>query len=333
MLRKDFIVEISKIRRQVVREGFGTILVVADDKAITPTIINDLSDLSSLNITSSDKAYKIIKTIFEQRVKPKHLILGGFDSTQPDVDVTNILEDSIKFDNSISFVVSTINEGASVKTISDWVENKELLYFVTVELESVVEGNKNSHTVAALSTDENNFIAEGLCSIMATSEVGSVTGKFKQILGAKSQNVTQSELDALHENGMITYVTKMGEDQTSEGITLSGEYIDVILSEIWIKKTMEYRLMKLALDNGKIPYDDVGIAMLVSVVNGVLQEGVANGTILSQGGTDFYSIEYVSREDTPFTDIGTRQYNGISWEATLTGAIHGGVITGKLLLD
>ena len=110
---------------------------------------------------------------------------------------------------------------------------------------------------------------------------------------------------------------------------LSGEYIDVILGEYWIRFRMEERMQRLALTQDKIPYTNRGIGMLVGVAELVLSEAVAMG-IVEEGQ---YRVDYKVREDVDSNEVALRKYNYILWTAMLQGAIHTGQISGILTYD
>jgi len=94
---------------------------------------------------------------------------------------------------------------------------------------------------------------------------------------------------------------------------------------------MEAGLRNLALTTGKIPYTNAGIALLKDVAIKVLQQGAVNGILLlDESGNAVYTISSLTREETTTTNRTDRVYNGISWTASLAGAIESATISGTL---
>ena len=126
-------------------------------------------------------------------------------------------------------------------------------------------------------------------------------------------------------------IEDMGVLQTTQAQTQSGEYVDVVLGALWIKLEMEAGLRNLALTTGKIPYTNAGIALLKDVAIKVLQQGAVNGIILlDENGNATYTMNAITREQSSVNDRADRQYNGISWTASLAGAIEHATISGTL---
>lgn len=165
----------------------------------------------------------------------------------------------------------------------------------------------------------------------ASLTVGSITWKFKDLKDITPQEFTSGQKSALDSNHVIGYLTVHGKDQTSEGFTVSGEYIDEIHGEIWVKNTMEAELENLLQVNGKIPYDATGISMVQSTVTGVLQKATDQGIILiGDDGKGTFSVTATARSAQSATDLSARRYQGCSFEYTPSAAIHTVVVNGTV---
>lgn len=105
------------------------------------------------------------------------------------------------------------------------------------------------------------------------------------LTGITSEELKVSEIDAIQKVGGMCYIEKAGIAQTSEGKTVSGEFIDSIHGDDWIKATIETRLQKLLTETDKLTFDARGIALLQSELTTVLNEGFANGIIDSNDET------------------------------------------------
>ena len=90
---------------------------------------------------------------------------------------------------------------------------------------------------------------------MAPLQPGSATFKFKTLDGITEAGFTTTEIEQLHDAGVITYVSKFGVLQTSEGFVTDKTYADIQLAKDWLKARMEERVSRVLFVNEKIPYD------------------------------------------------------------------------------
>ena len=235
-------------------------------------------------------------------------------------------------EESFFYLDTTTNTNADIMAISEWIDTQEKMYFVTSQSILSAKLIRSEQTVVMYHNDENAYAAEGLVSYLATAKAGGVTAKFKEIKGVESASITKENLDILHKNNGFTYLNNKGVLQTTEGKTTSGEYIDVVIGSFWIQFQMEAAMAKLAAENGKIGYDNAGIALIVSTCKSVLNKAANEQDIIlrDKDGKPVFAVDYVSREDSDKNEVANRRYNGVSWHATLAGAIHGGEISGVL---
>ena len=140
-------------------------------------------------------------------------------------------------------------------------------------------------------------------------------------------------MDAIHAKGGITFVTKAGDNVTSEGKVAGGEYIDIVDSKDYVISNLEYKTQKLLNSQPNIPYDNNGIALLESVAVDVMKDAYNNGIIVANDdGTPAYAVSYASRENTEASDRAARKYVGGQFAFTLAGAIHEAEITGEIII-
>ena len=129
----------------------------------------------------------------------------------------------------------------------------------------------------------------------------------------------------------IAVLEKAGDNVTSDGQAISGDYIDVVDSEDYIVNQIEYQLQKLLNVQNKIPYTNNGIAMLESAVLNVLVGAYNNGMIAdNEDGSPAYDVSFAMREDAEAEDIQARRYIGGKFEFVLSGAIHTVKVNGTI---
>lgn len=319
----DFPVNIQRKTVGVSERGFGTIL-----------IFDNTQDLEFRYITSEDvkdfdtesKLYKIAVRLFMQKPLPQEVAIVGKLGKAVE-GLKKVLEENSDW----FFLTCTDNSVEAIKGLSDLVAMNSKVFMTTVNDYADVKklfAEVYDNTVVMYHDDVDSYVAEGLAVVMSY-KIGGKTAKFKTVQGVKKSNITLTQLNELHKNNMFSYIEKLGVLQTTEAKVLSGEDLDVVLGEYWIRFRMEESLQRLALINDKIPYTDFGIGMIVGAVEEVLSRA-ARQNIVEDGQ---YKINYLLRKDVPSNEVALRKYNYVEWTAMLQGAIHEGQISGILTYD
>ncbi|MBR5823728.1 MAG: DUF3383 family protein [Paludibacteraceae bacterium] len=227
-----------------------------------------------------------------------------------------------------------------VEAVSDYIEasGKHAMYFAHctkaeyATLATAIEGNERTVVVVYDSTDVE-YPEAALVGATAGMNAGSFTYKNIILKGVTPQTLTASELKAMHEAGVISIVKKAGDIVTSEGITLSGEYVDIVDSKDYIIEQIEFQTQKLMNRLPKVPYDDTGIASLENVTYSVLKDAANNGMVAYDVENEeyMYKVNFGKRAECAPADISARHYAEGKFEFTLAGAIHTAKITGSIL--
>lgn len=319
----DFPVNIQRKTVGVSERGFGTILIFDPSQNIN---FKYITAENVKEFSTESKVYKLASRLFMQKPQPQKVAVVGKSGTAVE-SFKKVLEET----NDFFFLTCTDNSVETIKGLSNLCQVNNKVYAVTVndyeDAKKLFE-EVYDNTFVMYHDDSDSFVAEALAVVMSY-KVGGKTAKFKTLQGVKAADVSTTQVKELHKSNLFTYVEKLGVLQTSEGKMLSGEYIDVILGEYWIRFRMEERMQRLALTQDKIPYTNLGIGMLVGVAELVLTEAVAMG-IVEEGQ---YRVDYKVREDVDSNEVALRKYDYILWTAMLQGAIHTGQISGILTYD
>lgn len=162
-----------------------------------------------------------------------------------------------------------------------------------------------------------------LVGACASLTVGSITWKFKELHDVSPEDLTAGQVTAITAAHCIAYANVHGRAQTTEGTVLSGEYIDEIHGEIWVKNNLEANLESLLQSNPKVPYDATGIAMIQGVVTSTLQTATDQGIVLlNDNGKGDFTVSATSRSAQSATDLSSRRYAGCTFRYTPSGAVH-----------
>lgn len=326
-MKRDFIVNITRETSSVSRQGFGLILILGTSQEMPYTLVGGVDEVDELFGVDS-KEYKIASRIFGQSPAPLEIAIAGvgYDSeTDEATDLVSKLNKIVGQNSDWFHLVCTENDSDVVSALGEWADANNRMYWVTTQDLMQPTLMEHDNAVVMYHHDPDAYVAEGLAVYAATTNPGEITFKFKQVKGVTAADISSTELEELHKNGGFSYVEKMGVLQTSEGITTSGEYIDIVLGDYFLKFGIEEELMNLAINSGKISYDNKGIGSIVSVFDQKFKEGTRNGIILKdENGNGVYKITALSREEVSKADIADRVYNGIVGEYKLEGAIHKG---------
>lgn len=335
---KDFKVNVNNLTQGVSEQGFGLILIFDNEHELPYTLISNPSELipkepTEGSITVDSKVYKIAQKIFSHTPRPQEVAVFG-KVTELASEIETALNELINNQNSDWFtLVTTTNTTEVINALSKWSMANEKLYFVTTQDLSVVESIESSNTAIGYHDDAEDFVAEGLASNMAMALPGSITAKFETVAGSKPAKISLTELTKLHKDNGFSYIRSKGRNYVSEGKMTDGSYIDIILGSYFIKFRLEEALFLLAMNNGKIPYSDQGIAMIYAEVENVLKIATRQGIILEKDGKGVYQITALRRNEVSKNDVANRVYNGLSVKATVAGAIHNAEINIDLVLE
>ncbi len=220
------------------------------------------------------------------------------------------------------------------------------------DLSNIFETNKD-HFLVLQSTDPTGFtkligqnytmglvhnviepMDSAFVGAIAMLPVGSTNWKFKTLNGITPDTLTATEIDAIDKAHTIGYATVFGKDQTTAGRALSGEYIDTLHGVIWVKTQMEASLEKLLQDNGKVPYEQRGINMILATGTQVLNAASERGIILNdENGKPDFTITASGRDQQSVQDLSNRHYGGLNFTYHASSAIDSITVHGVVNSD
>lgn len=332
----DVIVKISQTA-VAGKIGFGIPLVLVSKSATaTPyTECTKLADVATLCGEDSE-AYKVARLIWLQANSPDKIAFYTSES-----DAETAIAEVISKDWRQLIVVFGDGDTKTIADISNYIETTDKMYFVTVTSSEELASVKGNDRTVAFYYDLNDndtlvepYAVSALVGETAGRKAGSYTYKNLILKGLEALDLTDNEVNEIHNGGGITLLLKAGDIVTSEGKTTSGEYIDVIDSKDWIVQQIGYQSQQLLNSSDKLPYTNAGIAALENVVNNVLQEAFTNGMIATDEDdtTALYSVDFKNRSEMSAEDRKNRTYTGGNFEFTLAGAIHNATINGELVI-
>ncbi|MCG7409044.1 DUF3383 domain-containing protein [Paenibacillus sp. ACRRX] len=293
----------------------------------------EFGDLDSVKAEFAETTteYKMAQALFGQGDhSPKRIAIAAHDETEePAVRLRAVL------DNSWYYLLSADNSATVVEALAEELEKEDYRLYVTriadkTKLQAL-KAKGYTRTAVFYHTDAAAYPDAALVGSVGSADVGSVTWKFKTCTGISPLKLTSTQLMEIHDNGAITYVNKQGEARTSEGKTVSGEYIDVIMSRDYVRARMEAQVQNLLNQSDKIPYTNAGIAQIESAVVNVLHEAFRMGIIAEdESGEPLFGTSFLLRDQVEPGDRANRNYKGGSFWFEIAGAVHQVLVKGVI---
>lgn len=321
------------IQRPTPKTGLGRPLVIGAAAAATDfKIYYDLNAILE-DFANTTPIYKAAYALFNQEDNsPESIAVMQYKTGDPIADFLPKI-----FTKDWYYLLSTNRTLADVTAIADAVDLDNSRIFFTASSSktdlAAIKAKKYSRTAVMYHEDITNCPDAAWVGAVGSKEAGSATWKFKGLKGIAAMDITRTEREAIHALGANTYVTKAGDDQTSEGKTVSGEYIDIVQSKDWLTLNIELGVQKLFYRTDKVSYDNGGISQIEAVVKTNLMRADKQGMIAhDDDNLPLYGTTFQTRAQTDPADREQRVYNGGKFNFELAGAIHQTKITGLIKL-
>lgn len=311
--------------------GFGKPLILTT--GASAVAYKEYADMEGVeeDYAQSTDAYKAANAIFTQVNRPETVAIMTAATTANLGDVLTGV-----YDRDWYFLIPTFSTVADLITLGDKIETNgrkmmAALSSTTADVVAIKAKNYDRTFVAqTIAEFMDEFFNAAWVGEAGAFPVGSITWKFKNLVGISPQELNATQLLTIHNNGANAYVTKAGDNITSEGRVVSGEYIDVIMSKDWIQQEIEVRVQKVFNKNGKVPYTNTGIALIEGAVRAALDRAFANGMIADNNGVPLYTTTFKTRDEVSALDRASRKYNEGKFTFQLAGAIHEATIRGTI---
>lgn len=329
-------VRITRESRPVNVVGFGNVLILGTSKT------NDYKEYQTILDVEKDyatdtKEYKLAERMFKGdvdqygRIKSptKIAIVSTLwnDATGEVTALTDVLEANRE---GWFYLVTTTKDAEAVEALAQWTtENKKVFGTTTTDKNLLTTLAGFKYTYVQVSKDENSLAAEGVIALASVTDPGNITFTYKTLQNISPSKFTNAEIDEIHRLNGNTYIKEGGVDVTSSSKMMNGNYLDELLGEAFIESEMTKNAFEILTKNGKIPYDDRGIALAVGAVDKTLKTAANMGIIEKDAsGNGLYEITAPRLQDIKKADKASRILKGVEWRATQEGAIEGMELSG-----
>lgn len=320
--------------------GLGRPLILAAS-AEAESIYKEYNGLESLKVDFPEdtSVYKKAAAVFAQKNKPDIVAVATYSASgggDPGTGLTIVQAFEKYFDKPWHFSLLPDAIASERKAVSDALQAHKFKFLVlkVEDKDELAQYSSNSRTILYYHPDKpDEHIDAAIIGDAASLTVGSITWKFRHnLVGITPIDITSDELESLHASGANAYVLKAGIPQTSEGITATGDYIDFLHGQDWVKANIETGLQQMLSDNDKVPSNDTGISMAVSVVTSVLTTATQNGIIEKDAnGNAEFTVTSKSMDEIPEEDKKKRIYSGLGFEYYPEGAFHKMKVNGTVV--
>lgn len=322
------------------------IVQTGTNEIIKDVVVSSMQEITDRGLSLGNEATDIAKGFFAQETHGQELYIYGVknstDGSTTTDKVSLALGDGWEF---ASVVPATQNDIVAVSNAIEQYGRKLLVISgsgfegeaadVIASLEAVASmpfyGNDRTFMIGG--TDEQQYYNIGaFVGAVGNKTPGSVNWKFKSLTGSTALKANGSIVSVATKNNVNLYVVKAGKDQTSEGLTLSGDYIDALHADDWVRAELETQIQSLLQSVDKLTYDTTGISQIEAVVTTVLRQATDNGIILFDDATNAgtFSVDAGTRAQQSASDVSNRKYNGLSFSYTRSGAINDVTVHGTI---
>ena len=186
------------------------------------------------------------------------------------------------------------------------------------------------------STAENQYAALAWMAKCFGYNPGTETWNIKELTAITPSRLSAEQKKSLQEKNINAFLRYAGCNCTIGGMSLNGEWIDVVRFRDWLKNEMQIRLFNALKVNRKVPFTDSGIGLIEGVMESVLKQGQDIGGIApteydSDDNPVFgYTVTVPKSANLTEAEKKSRKLTGCKWSAKLAGAIHAVEIGGNL---
>ncbi|HCW16543.1 MAG TPA: hypothetical protein DHL02_00975, partial [Achromobacter sp.] len=239
---------------------------------------------------------------------------------------------------------------ADVLDAAEWVESNERLFGVSSDQAGIIDAAVSSD-IASKCQQKQYFRthvwfhgqadSEALDAAVAANRFtfypGGETWANTRLSGVTYDSLSEGQALAAHAKNANTFEQMRNFAVTQNGKVAAGEWIDVIRGRDWLAEQVKINVASQLINaNGKVPYTDVGIQILVNGIRQALLLGQSRGLVapdeIDEAGRKIpgFVINVPRAASVSPNDKANRILRDLTFSARLAGAIHVAEIKGNL---
>jgi len=335
----DITINISRGTIGLTQTSFTPLIMANGSGALVASgvqTISELTDLTELGYATSDPEYLMTSAMFAQSPRPSSVkvirVSGTYATELATLRTTDDAWYTINIDSRLK---------ADLNAVGTWANSNTKL-FIGGSSDITALDTRNVDREAYLI--HNNAVTDypdcAWVGRVIPEDPGSATWKWKVLNGQNASTFTSTELNTIRTNNGQAIQEQAGATYVNEGITTSGEYIDIIQGQDWVEDQLKIGLLSLLINNNKVALDNTGIAQVEGVVRDVMKRAGDQGIIaaatddadfaLSDDKVYIYQVTTPARSEISTTDRANRTLPDVKFTYTTAGAIHKVEVTGKI---
>ena len=307
--------------------------------ATTPDVqfYKDISELTTAGFTDEDPGFAAMKVA--KAVSPNE---GVYIAVRKNVsaeaeDILTTLQRALDTVNDWWAITPVGVADSDLEKMAKWVDELGQKYLVvaTTGISSSPITESYDRVCVIHETTTDNYANIALCAACLTYAPGSETWDFKTLGSLAGQTLTPSDITAMESLNIGYYVEQFGNCITMDVKSTSGEWVDTIRFIDWMQDHIQRELFNLFLKNPKVEFDDDGISKVQSVMISALEDGrkaggIANDTTEDDNIIKGFTVSVPKASSLSEAKRKSRVLPNCTFEARLSGAIHGVVIRGTV---
>lgn len=241
---------------------------------------------------------------------------------------------------------------ADILDAAAWTEANEKLLGVTSADAGIIDAGDTTDIASQLEQQQyfrthvwyhadaaNEWLDAAIAARVFTYYPGQETWALKRLGGIEYDTLSEGQALAAFAKNANTFEQFRNFAVTQNGRTSAGEWIDVIRFRDWLVEQIKINVVSAMINaDGKVPYTDPGIQIIVTAMRQALDFGQARGGIApSEPSPDDpnrlipgYVTRYPRSQAVAFNDKANRILRDVGFTARLAGAIHTVEIRGSL---
>ena len=305
-------------------QGFGYPLIL-EENATTAKAYAEYSNIEAVvtgGYAVTTDVYKAAQLMFMQEHKPEKIAIcsttdGADDWLGSEANISKGWRQLIVINSGETATEATVIAAAieSAKVEKMFFANEDMQETLSTAQATITDKDRTV-VFYYTATEDIPVPVAALVGEIAGLSPGSYTVNNLVLKGLTPLELSQDDIDKIHALNGITFVLSAGDGVCSEGKTASGEFIDNVDGNDYIKQQIEYKTQKVLNTNLKVPYTNAGIALLESAAISVMKDAQNKGIV------EEFTVTYALREQVSEEDRAARKYFGGSVQYSMQGAIH-----------
>lgn len=334
----DITINISRGTLGLQQLVFTPLIVGSHQFASGVLSISNLTDLTDAGYLSTDEEYLMAAAMLAQSPSPSTIkVLRKATGTTYNA----ALDTLITTDDEFYAVVIQSREKADLAIVGTWANsNKKFFFGGTDDITALTDRSVDREAYLIHDNEDTDYPECAWVGREIPKTPGSNTWKWKVLSGQNASEFTSTELATIRSEDGQALQEQAGSIFTNDGITTSGEFIDIIIGQDWVEDQIRVGLLAMYLKNDKVPMDDVGIGKVEGVIrdvlkragdNGIIAAAISDADLLKSDDKEYiYQVTVPLRSALSTTDRANRDLTGVEFVYTTAGAIHKTTVTGLI---